>query len=281
MGRLLSPAHRFARYAAVAGLAVLAGACKTQVLDAGYNRVPDACASSDLGSLGCAPSGLLDHLVGYWRLDDGAGSAVALDSSGRGNQGALRNLDTRTAWVAGRSQGALEIAHTGWVQVAPSPSIDSISDQVTLCAWVNLEGSITTSDIFGTVLSRQIGTSIDQHYHLSISMDRRPTLFITTVTGYVSPQASAAQMRTWIHLAGTYDGAMVRFYVDGTEVGSEALTGTLSSDTTPVILGGNGNDDSGIPTELFPGRIDEVMLFSRALSAAEIGQLAEGVLFQL
>lgn len=281
MGRLFSPAHRFARYTAVAALAFLAGACKTQILDAGYNRVPDACASSSLGSLGCAPAGLLDDLVGYWRLDDGAGSAVALDSSGRGNQGALRNLDTGTAWVAGRSQEALDIAHTGWVQVAPSPSIDSISDQVTLCAWANLEGSITASDIFGTVLSRQIGTSIDQHYHLSISMDRRPTLFITTGTGYVSPQASAAQTRTWIHLAGTYDGTMVRLYVDGAEVGSEALTGTFLSDTTPVILGGNGNDDSGIPTELFPGRMDELMLFARALSAAEIGQLAEGVLFGL
>jgi hypothetical protein len=280
MGRALSPANRFARYAGVASLAVLAGACKTQMLDAGYNQAPDACAASDLGSLGCAPAGLLDNLVGYWRLDDGPGSAVALDSSGRNNQGILRNLDTSAAWVAGRSQGALRIAHTGWVQVAPSPSIDSISDQVTLSAWVNLESSITSSDIFGTALSRQVGTTVDQHYHLSVSMDGRPTLFIATVSGYVSPQGNPTSMRTWIHLAGVYDGTMVRFYVDGAEVASAALTGTFVPDTTPIILGGNGNDASEVPTELFPGRIDELMLYARALSAAEIGQLAAGVLFR-
>ena len=50
-------------------------------------------------------------------------------------------------------------------------------------------------------------------------------------------------------------------------------------DSTPVILGGNGNDASGVPTELFPGRIDELMLFSRALGADEIAQLAAGAAF--
>ena len=57
------------------------------------------------------------------------------------------------------------------------------------------------------------------------------------------------------------------------------LTGTLAHDRTPVILGGNGNDDSGVPTELFPGRIDELMLFGRALAADEIAQLAAGAAF--
>ena len=59
---------------------------------------------------------------------------------------------------------------------------------------------------------------------------------------------------------GTYDGATARLYVNGVEVASDAITGTIPADTTPVILGGNGNDASGVPTELFPGRIDELML---------------------
>jgi hypothetical protein len=50
-------------------------------------------------------------------------------------------------------------------------------------------------------------------------------------------------------------------------------------DRTPVILGGNGNDGSGVPTELFPGRIDELMLFGPALSADEIAQIAVGAAF--
>ena len=134
-------------------------------------------------------------------------------------------------------------------------------------------------DNFGTALSRQIGTSEDQYYHLSLFLGR-PNLFITTEVGYVSPSAPDPVPRdTWIHLAGVYDGAVARIYVNGAEVASAPLTGTFAPDTTPVILGGNGNDASGVPTELFPGRIDELMLYARALSAEEIGRLAAGVLF--
>jgi len=79
--------------------------------------------------------------------------------------------------------------------------------------------------------------------------------------------------------AGVYDGAVARLYVNGAEVASEPQTGTFLSDTTPVILGGNGNDGSNVPTELFPGRIDELMLFARALSPTEIAQLAAGAAF--
>jgi len=105
-------------------------------------------------------------------------------------------------------------------------------------------------------------------------------LFITTEVGYVAPSApDPVAQNTWVHLAGTYDGATVRLYVDGVEVANQPLTGSFAHDRTPVILGGNGNDASGVPTELFPGRIDELMLFGRALGADEIARLAAGATF--
>ena len=248
-------------------LAVLTTACSGGTLDAGHNNPPDA-----------APTGLLDNLVGHWRLDDATGSTTAFDSSGRGNNGTVHGLDSATAWVSGRSQGALELMHAGWVQVATSPSIDAIVDRITVCAWVNQEAAIG-SENFGTALSREIGTSEDQHYHLSLFLGR-PNLFITTDAGWVMPSApDTVAQNTWVHIAGVYDGSIVRLYVDGAEVANAPLTGRFKSDTSPVILGGNGNDASGVPTELFPGRIDELMLYARALSAGEIAQLAAGALF--
>jgi hypothetical protein len=238
------------------------------------------CAAADAGAAGCLPTGLLDNLVGYWRLDDGTGSTVAYDSSGRGNDGVLHSLAASTAWVAGRSLGALEIGHGGWVQVARSESIDDITDQITISVWVNLEGTISSSDMWATALSRQTGTGTHQHYHVSLYMDGRPSLFFETVGGYAILHApSAAPKDTWTHVAGVYDGAELRLYVNGVEAASQSLSGAFSQDMTPVILGGNGNDASGVPTELFPGRIDELMLYARALSAAEIAQLAAGSLF--
>ena len=257
------PTVRIARpFAVVAGVLALAGACTGGTLDAGHDRH------------------LLDGLVGHWRMDDGTGSTIAADSSGRGNDGRLHQLDANTAWVGGRSLGALQTAHAGWVEVALTPSIDAIVDAVTVSAWVNQEGAIGSPDNFGTALSRQIGTTEDQYYHLSLFFDGRPTLFITTDVGYMSPQApDPIAQNTWVHLAGTYDGATVRLYVNGAEAMNLPLTGRFPHDRTPVILGGNGNDASGVPTELFPGRIDELMLYARALSADEIRQLAAGALF--
>jgi len=260
-------------------LVVLAAGC-TEVLDAGHNRPRDPCASGDAGVPGCPPTGLLDNLVGYWRLDDASGSTVAFDSSGRGNEGTLHDLDPTSTWVDGRSQGALAINHAGWVQVAPSPSIDAITDHITISAWVDLEGTISDTDGWATALSRQTGTSTDQHYHISIHVDGRPGLFFITASGFALIFGDGMPPKnTWTHLAGVYDGAMARLYVNGTEVANQALTGAFAADTTPVILGGNGNDASGVPTELFPGRIDELMLYARALSPTEIGQLAAGALF--
>ena len=266
MSRARPSATGFARCAGAASLAVLAAACGGGTLDAGRNNPPSP------------PIGLLDNLVGHWRLDDGAGSTAAFDSSGQRNDGVVHGLDSNTAWVGGQSQGALATAHTGWVQVAHSPSIDAIVDRVTISAWVYQEEAVTAPDNFGTALSRQTerartstspvvvpGAPEPVHHH-------RRRVRVTRRTG-------SRPRDTWIHLAGVWDGAVARIYVDGAEVASAPLTGSFAPDTTPVILGGNGNDASGVPTELFPGRIDELMLYARALSAEEIGRLAAGVLF--
>ena len=281
VSRARPPATAFARHlGAVASLAFLAGGCRGGVLDAGRNNdPPDACANRDAPSPGCTPTGPLDNLVGHWRLDDGTGSAVAFDSSGRANDGALHGLDPSTAWVSGRSLGALNTAHAGWVQVAHSPSIDAIVDRITVCAWINQQ---THDHRRGQIRDGAVTPDRDE---------RRPVLSPVAAPRAADPvhhhqqrlrDAHGRRMSardTWIHLAGVYDGAAVRLYVNGAEVASESLTGSLAPDTTPVILGGNGNDASGVPTELFPGRIDELMLYARALSAEEIARLAAGALF--
>ena len=135
---------------------------------------------------------------------------------------------------------------------------------------------------YATIASREDGTTIDQHYHISInSRGEVPALWLKTENGTMLLQGPTAVMRqTWIHIAGTYDGTTARLYVDGQQVATQAAHRPLRADTTPFILGGNGNGagDTNV-TERFPGRIDEIMLYRRALSAAEIAQLHDGVLF--
>ncbi len=256
----------------------MGGACSPQrlvVIDPAVSPPSDASDAHDVQV--AIPPGLLDNVVGYWRLDDGMGSVTARDSSGRGNNGVLVGLSSATAWVPGRSGTALAVAANGWVVVTPSASVDAITDQVTVAGWIYLDGMIMD---FATMLSREIAGTIEQHYHLSLNMDRRPNLFITTANKTVILTApDPVAPRTWVHIAGTYDGMNARLYVNGVPIAGMPITGSFAADTTPVILGGNGNDATDVPIELFPGRIDEVMLYRRALTDEEILRVYNGELF--
>jgi hypothetical protein len=254
---------------------LLACGCGQKVLTV-VGPCPDG--GTRIGTAGCAPAGLLDDLVGYWRLDDPSGSTGAHDSSTRGNDGTLVELNPVSAWVAGYAAGGLAVEGMGYVNVNPSPSIDSITEEVTIAGWGYLEGTI---DDYATIASREKADTIDQHYHISInSRGEVPALFIKTENAapiVLGPTAVTRQ--TWVHIAGTYDGTAARLYVDGQLVASMPVTGRFVADTTPFIIGANGNgSDLGV-TERFPGMIDEIMLYRRALSGAEIAQLHDGALF--
>ena len=80
----------------------------------------------------------------------------------------------------------------------------------------------------------------------------------------------------WIHLAGTYDGAVMRLYVDGTEIATAAITGRIRVDDNPVTIGGeeNGPDPQVVDGE-FEGLVDEVRIYNRVLEPADIRTIFE------
>ena len=267
------------RIAAGLALAIAAGCSPRTLVVVGT----DPCA--DGGTVDCVPPLPLDGLVGYWKLDEAAGSTVAQDLSGNGNNGTLVDLDPANVWVPARAGGGLAVDAAGFVTVEPSLSIDSITDQVTIAGWVFLEGTVMD---YGTAASRQTRDTIDQHYHISINSQDQPTLFLQTDVEIVrltrllpAPPATPPPTRmTWVHIAGTYDGSVARLYIDGQPTMSQPMTGRFMPDTTPFLLGANGNGVAGAdPIERFPGVIDEIMLYRRALSADEIAQIHDGVLF--
>jgi hypothetical protein len=71
----------------------------------------------------------------------------------------------------------------------------------------------------------------------------------------------------WTHLATTYDGANLRFYVNGVLVATRPQTGPIDPGTGGVLRVGGNLSFAG---EYFEGLIDEVKVYNRALSAAEI-----------
>jgi hydrogenase maturation factor HypE len=76
---------------------------------------------------------------------------------------------------------------------------------------------------------------------------------------------SALPLNVWSHLAGSYDGSTLRLYVNGVQVATQALTGSLVTSSGALRIGGNS-----VWGEYFSGLVDEVRVYNRALSPAEI-----------
>ncbi|MHC4178857.1 MAG: family 78 glycoside hydrolase catalytic domain, partial [Planctomycetota bacterium] len=76
----------------------------------------------------------------------------------------------------------------------------------------------------------------------------------------------------WHLVAATYDGTSIRFFADGRQVGSAPVSGPLdTAGSSPAYIG-----SSSASTEFFPGGIDDVRIYDRALSPEQIRELAKG-----
>lgn len=219
-------------------------------------------------------TGLARGLIGYWRFDDGAGTR-ALDSSGQGNHGTLLGMDDRS-WVAGRIRGALRFdGATQWVRVPASPSLDAprTTRALTVAAWVSRASG---GYMFQGVVSRQYRGTVFEHF--ALFADSRG--FVGTVNyqpGYTGTcQGPAVPFGQWTHLAVTASERGVQGYVNGAQVCTLAAAPALAADTTPVAIGANSDRPAVERDQLFSGLIDEVVLYDRALSAAEVRELAAG-----
>lgn len=80
--------------------------------------------------------------------------------------------------------------------------------------------------------------------------------------------AQRPQLNRWYHLAATYDGSSARLYIDGQLAKTITVNKTLRQNHRNLSLGcDNGNQ------KFFAGRIDEISVWTKALTTAEIGQI--------
>ena len=206
------------------------------------------------------PNGPLPGLVAAYGFDEGSGTTVA-DRSGNGNNGTLANA----TWTSGGKYGsALSFnGSNAWVTVPNSSSLN-LSTGLTAEAWVNpsaLGGAYRT-----VVFREQPGNEVYSLY-ANQSSPQAPVGEVYA-GGYKDAVGSGAlALGSWTHLAMTYDGTSVRLYVNGTLTTTTAAPGSLASSSGVLRIGGNN-----IWGEYFSGLIDEVRLYNRALSAAEIQQ---------
>jgi hypothetical protein len=196
-------------------------------------------------------------LVAAFGFNEGAGSSVA-DASPEGNAGSVSGA----AWdAAGRFGGALSFDGVNDRVTVPDDASLDLTDAMTLEAWVRP----TSSSGWRTALLKEHPPAAHA-YALFASDGARPRGEIFNSSSYfVAGGSGPLATNAWTHLAATLSGGGLRLYVNGNLANTSAAPGTLPNTGGPLRIGGNA-----MWGEYFAGLIDEVRVYNRALSAAEI-----------
>jgi hypothetical protein len=199
------------------------------------------------------PSGLVAALG----FNEGSGT-ITTDASGLGNNGALVN---GAAWSAsGHTGAAISFSANGWVNIPDAASLD-LTSAMTLEAWVRP----TSGTGWRTVLLKEAANGLSYALY-SANGASRPGVWTNGggadefVLG-----TGAVPTNAWTHVAATYDGSTLRFFVNGVQVASKSGISTILASTGALKIGGNS-----VWGEYFRGLIDDVRVYNRALSLTEI-----------
>jgi len=204
-------------------------------------------------------------LVLWLPLDDRSGVTV-YDRSGKRNHGTLYG----PTWVAGRRGSALSFDGVDdYVQVP----IFSLTNKLTILAWVYFIDGSPAGD-YGGIIAHLNGFTNKNRLLLKGATE---VLFQALIAGagynhyFTLP---SDQRNAWHFYALVYDGANVRLFWDGSQVGADQpRTGNMNSATTKPTIGWGST-----ASYYLKGFIDEVRIYNRAPNAAEVKRLYESEL---
>jgi len=202
-------------------------------------------------------------LVGCWKLDDGSGS-IATDSSVYANHGALTG---NYSWVSGHENSAVNFS-SGRILVPDALQLRPTS-QVSASAWLYYTGNPGKN---ARVLVK--GRDNFEAYCIEQSDKDSFSFYVGEPNGtrhFADSNDGDIHGDEWSHVAGTYDGTTVKSYINGQVVGSVSAIGlSLSQDANGLGIA-NRSDAMDKP---FKGTVDEVRVYNRALTDAEVAWLA-------
>jgi hypothetical protein len=220
-----------------------------------YNR---ALSSADISYL-CLQGGP----VGEWRLNQSSG-ASAPDTSIYGDNGAVSGTVSWTTRCDGT--GAFDFdGASKYITVSNATQLQPTT-ALTIAGWIRGDAWSAGSDV-DTILRK--GDATPNNYALSVADGRVQLLLDDSDTGGVRGNTTLST-GVWYHVAATWDGSNARIYVNGVLDNTPmARSGAISADTRDVYIGGRIGS-----TDMFDGLLQNVVLYNRALSEAEMARLA-------
>jgi glucose/arabinose dehydrogenase/PKD repeat protein len=207
-----------------------------------------------------APTGL----AGAWGFNAGAGTS-AVDSSGNGNTATLLN---GLAWGTGKYGSGLSLDGVNdYLSVPNSASLNVSGSALSLSMWVNPNTASTGDHVL--LGKHWNATMTSPYYQYGIELQgnsTRPVLLVGTAAGYVAASMTGTLTKgVWSHLAIVWNGSTAQFYVNGVLVNSATLSATITARSNPLQIGADAD-----PGQFYRGLLDDVRIYNRAQTAAEV-----------
>ena len=212
-----------------------------------------------------------DRIVGEWLFDEGSGTAF--DSSGLSNNLTLGGSTppVRSAGIFGNALDLHSASIDGNAHItanAGSPFCQVGQPGLTISVWINPAADITSGV--------QVVVGRNQPYALWYEgTDSIEGALATNNTNWRNPSKrtpnNSITPNKWQFVAMTYDGKTRNIYVNGTVMESDVLPvgGNLYCTGANTFYVGNDQTNSRV----FVGKIDQVRLYSSALTAEAVGKL--------
>ncbi len=247
--------------------------CQSRVIDA-LQIGGDIDASPEAAAVDAQPEGTPSGgALAYYSFDEGTGSVVH-DHSGHGHDGSLLGGE----WTAaGRFGGAIRLAAPDGgagdgVLVDPFPQ--PVKDW-SVSFWLLVQGSDLTD--MSTVLSTEVVFAGGWEVNLQPGDPTFGTLQFAFWAGssYSTASCACVALGSWTHIVAVVDGTAltIQLFQDGIATPSVPALGKFIPGNPYLYMGRWG----GTPARPLVGVLDEVAIFDRTLSTAEIGQLYAGV----
>jgi alpha-N-arabinofuranosidase len=247
---------------------LVVAACGFEVSAAGPGEagVDDARDGSTDGMTDAARDASCQQPAAFWRFDEGSG-ATAADSSGHGHTLTLKMAAT---WTAGHEGSALSLPGASFADT-PYTQAFAAAREISVTAWIKPAQSRTGGIVAKT---RRLGPVQDWGFYQELGeamfICNWPTPDLRgTSSGFAMP------LGTWVHVAFVLDidVGTTAFYKNGIYQSSAPITQQLlQNNNEPIAIG----TDGGNTANDFIGAIDDITVWTRALTPAEVAALHAG-----
>ena len=204
-------------------------------------------------------------LVGCWLMNEGGGS-LAFDIASRRNG----TFTSGPVWVMGKNGTSISFDGVDDYLQVGSPGLLSLTGEMSIVALIK-----PSSVAAGTKCIASHTNSVGNHFQWEFEINRtagKLSFIQGSASTFIGTANTALSANTWYHVAAVRKGSTgswtINFYVDGKADGSP--TGTADPGNTGTVrLAG----ETIVGGRTFPGLIDHILIYSRALSSQEVRAL--------